>query len=358
VNLLLTLLGGLGAVAAMAQTNVYSVNGGIGYVNVAVNSPKPGYDEVYQILRANLDGASPEQLDHAAALGLIHELAPRVSLAAADTATCDCDEAVESRVFDRSFGYIRIEEVASNLPAAFAAAFQQMTETNKTKLKGLVLDLRFAEGIDYAAAAKVADRFLNADRPLLDWQTGSARATAKADSITLPVAILVNSRTAGAAEAIAAVLRDGNVGLILGAQTAGQANVFKDFPLRDGQKLRVAVAPVKFGGDKTLSAGVAPDIAVNTSVKDELAYVDDPYKNLHPAPVSRNSLADSAAVEQPRMNEVELIREHRNGEDGSEAPVRDMIAPSAPSPVVADPVLARALDLLKGLAVVEPNRPG
>jgi hypothetical protein len=29
-----------------------------------------------------------------------------------------------------------------------------------------------------------------------------------------------------------------------------------------------------------------------------------------------------------------------------------------PPPVVADPVLARALDLLIGLAVVQPNRPG
>src|SRR5208282_4163866 len=102
----------------------------------------------------------------------------------------------------------------------------------------------FADGTDYEAAAKVADCFLNSDRPLLDWQTGSARATKKADAIAAPVAILVNGRTTGAAEALAAVLRDANVGLILGATTAGQASLYKVFPLSNGQELRVAVAPV------------------------------------------------------------------------------------------------------------------
>jgi hypothetical protein len=58
------------------------------------------------------------------------------------------------------------------------------------------------------------------------------------------------------------------------------------------------------------------------------------------------------------MNEVELIREHSSGEDRNNAPVRDAINVPEPGPAVADPVLARALDLLKGLAVVQPNRPG
>jgi C-terminal processing protease CtpA/Prc len=232
-----------------------------------------------------------------------------------------------------------------------------MTETNKGKIKGLVLDLRFAVGFDYAAAAKVADCFLNSDRPLLNWQTASARATPKADAITVPVAILVNSQTSGAAEALAAVLRDSGVGLILGAQTAGLASVFKEFALQNGARLRVAVGPVSLGAGKTLTGGLVPDIAITASLDDQRAYLLDPYKDLHPPPAAKTDDVANSVLEQPRLNEVELIRQHKNGEDADDTPALDRLS-APPPPVVADPALARALDLLKGLAVVEPTRPG
>jgi C-terminal processing protease CtpA/Prc len=261
-------------------------------------------------------------------------------------------------VFDESFAYVRVAAVTASLPEAFRAAYQQIIETNKAKIKGLVLDLRFAGGLDYAAAAKLADSFLSSDRPLLDWQTGSAHATVKADAITLPVAILVNSQTTGAAEALTSVLRDADVGLILGGQTAGQASIFKEFPLRDGAKLRVAVAPVSFGAGKTLPHGVTPDIAVNTSLEDERAYLQNPYNDLHPPPAVRAAIAAKVVSEEPRLNEVELIREHNNGDAPDQTPARNTPDVTETVPAVADPALGRALDLLKGLAVVQPNRPG
>jgi carboxyl-terminal processing protease len=344
------LLGALGGVAAMAQTNLSPLP--------APSTPGPDFQEVYQILSTNLEGIKAAELDRAAAQGLVHQLEPRVSVAAAETSSNNAAPLAEARVFDNSFACFRVASVTSNLPAAFRAAYHKITETNKSKLKGLVLDLRFADGFDYAAAAKLADCFLSSDHALLDWQTGSAHATLKTDAITLPVAILVNARTAGAAEALAAVLRETDVGLILGSQTAGQASIFKEFPLRNGGKLRVAVAPVKFGAGKTLSGGVMPDIAINTSLDDERAYLQEPFKVLHPPPLAKMDAAAREAPDQPRLNEVELIREHHDGDDADEAPTRDAADKPAPPPAVADPALGRALDLLKGLAVVQPNRPG
>jgi hypothetical protein len=313
------------------------------------------FQEVCQILGTNLAGVNAAELDRAAVQGLIHQLEPRVSLAADESGASPALPLAQVRVFDNSFAYFRVAAVTSTLPDAFRAACQQMTETNK--IKGLVIDLRFAGGFDYAAAAKMADCFLNSDHPLLDWQTGSAHATLKTNAITLPVAILVNAQTVGAAEALAAVLRDTDVGLILGGQTAGQASIFREFPLRDGGKLRVAVAQVSFGAGKILSHSLTPDIAVNTSLDDERAYLQDPYKVLH-SPVVAKADAAKEGPEEPRMNEVELIRQHRNGQDPDENPVRNTLDAPEPSPVVTDPALARALDLLKGLAVVQPNRPG
>jgi len=61
-------------------------------------------------------------------------------------------------------------------------------------------------------------------------------------------------------------------------------------------------------------------------------------------------------VRRPRFNEAELVRERRDG------PVTDGdLAGATPAeqdkPVVHDPVLGRALDFLKGLAVVRQTRP-
>jgi len=318
----------------------------------------PKFQELYQVLSTNLEGVTGDELDRAAVLGLIHQLGPRVSLDAGEESSSKADPLAETRVFDNSFAYFRVASVTASLPGDFRAAYKQMTETNPAKIKGLVLDLRFAGGFDYAGAAKLADCFLSSEHPLLDWQTASARATLKADAITIPVAILINSQTIGAAEALAAVLRDTDVGLVLGSQTAGQASIFKEFPLRDGGKLRVAVAQVSFGAGKTLPRGLAPDIAINTSLEDEQAYVRDPFKILHPPVIAKTDSAAKEVLDQPRLNEVELIREHNSGEDRDEPPVRNTADLPEPPPVVADPALARALDLLKGLAVVQPNRPG
>src|SRR6185503_15236598 len=97
----------------------------------------------------------------------------------------------------------------------------RMASTNS--LTGLVLDLRYAGGFDYSAAAATADLFVNAARPLLNWGNGVVSSQEKTNAIQVPVAVLVNGRTAGAAEALAAALRETGSGLILGGKTAGQA---------------------------------------------------------------------------------------------------------------------------------------
>jgi len=173
--LLSALLGALGSVAAMAQTNVYHPQA---LTHLTLDPPAPSFHEVYQLLSTNLEGVSADELNGAAVQGLIHQLEPRVSLAAATVGSLHSLPLADARVFDSSFAYFRIATVTSNLPEAFLAAYRQMNETNKSKLRGLVLDLRFADGFDYAAAAKLADCFLSSDHPLLEWQTASAHANA------------------------------------------------------------------------------------------------------------------------------------------------------------------------------------
>jgi hypothetical protein len=328
----------------------------------------PRLQEVYQLLRANLPGISEEELDGAAVRGLISQLPSRTLLVAEANESAGSAEgtAPVSKVatFDAAFAYIRVGRVEKGLPEQLLASYEALQHTNK--LKGLVIDLRFAGGNDYRAAAAVADRFLNSERPLLDWGEGAVRSTVKNDAILLPVAILVNRETSGAAEALAALLRDSHVGLIIGTNTAGLANIYKEFTLADGQRLRVASAGVQVGNDKPISAdGVKPDIHVRTDLESEKAYLEDAYRAL-PRPgetasstseSETNQIAAANRAPRRRINEAELVRLQREGL----SPDYDPLAPqeaAAPAPQVTDPALNRALDLLKGLAVVHKTRQG
>ncbi len=335
------------------------------------DSGLPQFDQVYNLLRTNLHGADPAQLDGAAIKGLLAQFHSKAMLVSAQTSNRPSAAVAplgKTAIFDDSYVYFRVARVEGGLARSLMAAYRQLSRTNKSRIKGAVLDLRFAGGDDYACAGAVADCFLNSDQPLLDWGAGTARATTKTDSIAVPLAVLVNSQTSEAAEALAAALREGNAGLLIGGKTAGQASVFKDFPLANGDKLRIAVGQIKLGDGTAFAGGVEPDIAVNTSAADEKSYLQDPYKA---AGTAKNDPKGAAAGRSAtnfasfrRYNEAELIREHRDGSDLEEefSPTpTDADAPSAPAesaPLVTDPALARGLDLLKGLAVVQEGHPG
>jgi len=323
----------------------------------------PKFEEVYQLLRAHLQGGSQAELDRAAIHGLLEGLRGQVSLVEnggnGTTAPSSSEALAKTALYNGSFAYFRVGTVTDNLAEKLRAGYQDLSATNKAKIKGIILDLRFAGGNDYAAAAAAADCFLNSDQPLLDWGASSAHATKKENAFSVPVAILINSKTSGAAEALAAALREADIGLTLGSPTAGEANIFEEFPLGNGDKLRIATAPVKLGDGSTLTHGLKPDIAVAASLADERAYLKDPYKNLHPDLTSTNASAATTNQPRRRLNEAELVRERKAGEDLDDNSNLTDSGPEKPgAPVMTDAALVRALDLLKGLAVVQEARPG
>src|SRR5260370_7628727 len=108
----------------------------------------------------------------------------------------------------------------------------------------MVFDLRTAGGDGYAAAAAITDAFCASGKPLLDWGDGLKKSTDKTNVISLPVAVLVDRKTHGAAEALAAILRQTDTGLRTGATTAGQTTTTNDFPFNTPQHLRIATPPI------------------------------------------------------------------------------------------------------------------
>lgn len=341
----------------------------------------PEFREIYGLIQENLPGVKPEELDQAAAQGLALMLSPRVILitnnasgSAAEGTNGQAAGSVvlKSNVFDGPIAYVRIGRVADKIGEAIATAVRDLGRTNK--LKGVVLDLRYAGGDDYQAAGAAADLFVRKEQPLLNWGTGEYHSKRSDSDIDLPVATLVNHETKGAAEALAGVLRQAGAGLVIGRKTAGQAMVAREIALKSGDKLRIATARVMLGDGTALTAqGVAPDITVEVSPADEKAYYADAFKVLTKPELAASSssgsgtntsargssnLASSTTATnrtRRRFNEAELVRERREGVpfDSELSPEREA---EPDKPVVRDPALARALDVLKGLAVVRQGQ--
>jgi len=322
------------------------------------------FQELYDLLKTNLLGATDAELNRAAVQGLVEKLRPRVILVGDTPPATFPDKSaapVTATVLDRSYGYVRLTRVDAGAASEFLAAWDKMISTNK--LKGLVIDLRFADGQDYGAVVTLADRFFAGEQPLVDWGQGWKSSTRKSSPIALPVAVLVNGRTTGAAEALAGILRHGEVALLVGTNTAGEASMAREFPLQSGQRVRVAIAPVKvIGGRELPHTGLKPDITVDVKPEDELAWYADAYKimpRIARATASPTNDLNLSATNRPRrrLNEADLVRMTREGvpfdPEFTNPPTR--VTEPLP-PTVNDPALARALDVLKGLAVVQQFR--
>lgn len=311
----------------------------------------PEFQQVYDLLKANLAGVSPAELNQTAVEALVGRLAPRVALEAAGQTEPTNAPLMKTEVFEGDLVCFRISRVSQDLGQALAQEYARIAATNK--LRGVVMDLRFAGGRDYAAVAGAVRLFVRKDQPLIDFGQGMVTAKPTAEPITAPVAVLVNAETRGAAEALAAALRTSGAALVLGGNTAGEAAIAKTFPLSNGDHLRVATAPIRLGDGSLLSlAGLTPDIVVHVTAAQEKVYFTDPYREF------TNTMAAAAgtnnAARRLRYGEAELVRERKIGPNNEPAPA---MAADPEKPIVQDPALARALDVLKGLAVVRRIRP-
>lgn len=344
---------------ALISAVFLSLFGGLS-ASAQTNGGSPSFQEVYDLIRQHAKGVSDAELNRAAVQGLVAALGPKVSWVTNDTsanAMGGTRPIGQVKIFEGDIAYFRIARVETSLADSVSASYRQLNATNR--INGVVLDLRYTDGTDYEAAAAAVDLFVRKKEPLLNWNGRTLSSHEKTDAITVPVAVLVNHGTSGASEALAAMLREAGTALILGSRTAGQAMLSQDFPLADGERLRIASAPMVLGDGSGLSSdGIKPDIDVTVSLEDERKFYADAFLVVamtNQVANTTNNIASEAddTLERVPFNEAELVREHKAGENpDEESPKRP---PEPKLPVVSDPALARALDLLKGLAVVRQN---
>lgn len=304
----------------------------------------PLLQQVAELLRQNTPDMDPDALDHAAVEGIVESFGGRVTLL--NPRETSAPE-LKMRLFEDAYFYLRPQIVSPGLAREIELAVKSAYLTNR--LQGLVLDLRFTGGQSHEEAVAVVGLFQKKGFPILELNQEMLATKRENPPFDIPVAVLVNGKTRRAAELLAAALRLTRHGLLIGQTTAGQVYTYKNFELANGEVLQIANGELRLSDGTLLSnQGVPPDISVSVEENRQRLWIDDPYKQF----------AATDEEEESRLNEAELVRRHNqlNG-TSTEAEPPPRATPSAPTEhVVNDPMLARGLDLLKGLVLVRHLR--
>jgi carboxyl-terminal processing protease len=151
---------------------------------------------------------------------------------------------------DRSFflkpgiAYVRVGNFEANTAAELHKSIEDL---GGNKLKGLLLDLRGNPGGLVESAVKTASFFLKPQQRIL-WIEGrdgpkeEVRVPEGFVPYDFPLALLVNSRTASAAELVAGALQDNNRATVLGEPSFGKALVQSVFELSEQTAVALTTA--------------------------------------------------------------------------------------------------------------------
>jgi hypothetical protein len=211
----------------------------------------------------------------------------------------------KSAVLEGNVGYLRVAQTDTNLSEEIQSALNHLAATNV--IVGIVVDLRFAKGGDSAG--------LKATEEVLEQQK-------------IPLAILVNRQTSGAAATLAEDLREANAGLIFGGATPD----------------------------------VQPDIPVSVSAAQDQDFLKTPYGVLGASETNEDSNTNFLPyIDIDHTSEADLVRQKKESDDEdnsdeASAPGAEAPAPAPQVPFIRDPVLAHGVDFIKGVTALRLSK--
>lgn len=169
-------------------------------------------------------------------------------------------ESVVSRVINKDICYIQITSFNAKTAEQFV---NTLTAAKNFGAKALIIDLRQNTGGVTSALKPILNQFLPSEiAATVEYSDGSRKTlieTDSANSFEIPMAVLVDSSTASAAELLAAVLRDDAGALLVGTQTFGKAVMQNTYEFSDGSALTVSVGKIYTRSGTWDSTGLKPD---------------------------------------------------------------------------------------------------
>ena len=237
-------------------------------------------------------------------------------------------------------GYIRITSFNEQAETGLKKAMGEFFDENGEDLVGFVLDLRNNPGGLLDQAVAVADAFLDkgeivSTRARLPEDTQRFNARPGDLAAGLPVIVLINGGSASASEIVAGALQDHRRAILLGTQSFGKGSVQTIVPLPGHGAMRLTTARYYTPSGRSIQAeGIEPDIVVAQA---RIEPLDQPRRRRESD--LRGALDKGEGQEETGTEGAESgQKEQADGGGAEEARLKDF-------------QLARALDLLKGLAL-------
>ena len=240
---------------------------------------------------------------------------------------------VRSRMEGDDIGYVRITSFSEQTATGVERAIKRFKDNAKNKLKGIVLDLRNNPGGLLDQSVKVSDAFLNQgeivstrSRRADEGQRFNAKPGDVADG--MPIVVLMNGGSASASEIVAGALQDHRRGIVMGTRSFGKGSVQTIIPLSGHGAIRLTTARYYTPSGRSIQAkGIDPDIIVEQATLNK--------------------------VTQPRRAREADLRGRLDNPDEVEPEEEPAAAkkPAAENDKPQDYQLARAMDLLRGIAL-------
>jgi len=254
-------------------------------------------------------------------------------------------------------GYVRITSFSEQTDLGLRNAVEDLKKQAGDKLVGLVLDLRNNPGGLLDQAIAVSDDFIEQGEIVStrgrDPKAGQ-RFNAEPGDLTngLPMVVIINSGSASASEIVAGALQDHHRAILLGTTSFGKGSVQTIIPLPGHGAIRLTTARYYTPSGRSIQgSGIVPDIEV---------------KQAHLQPVEEQPERHESDLRGALDNDTQQKPADTGGTTApAPAPAPDATNPTPPADAAAttpppaaeeDYQLSRALDLLRGLALMQQGQ--
>ena len=242
---------------------------------------------------------------------------------------------VKGRLLEPGYLYIRLSQFQTHTAEDLIKTISRLK--GQGPVRGLILDLRNNPGGVLNAAVAVSDAFLESG--LIVYTEGRVkdsqlRFQAAPDDVLdgAPMVVLVNGGSASASEIVAGALQDHKRAVVMGRQTFGKGSVQTIIPINERTALKLTTARYFTPNGRSIQAdGIKPDI--------ELAEV---------------KVAKSDGGAKLRESDLGGHLANPNGSTPAKGDRKDDDRPL----VEQDYELAEALNLLKGLSILQQQKAG
>lgn len=176
---------------------------------------------------------------------------------------------IESKTLEKeNIGYIRIRTFGEDTSSQFNSS---LSAFEKAQVDGIIIDLRDNPGGLFGEGIKVADRLLPEGMIVYTVNKEGEKENFNSDAkkTNLPMVVLINENTASTAELLAAAIKAGGAGKLVGAKTFGKGVIQETHIFSDNTAVNITVSEFfTSDGNKINGKGVTPNKTIKKGSKE------------------------------------------------------------------------------------------